>query len=263
MRLAIRLSIFALGVTLTTVAQTTTQQPPASKPTLAPFSRVGLEAGVSLMGINLQAATNMERHLNLRVNGNVFNYSKSNIETNGVTYSGKLNLASVGVDVDYYPFPTHGFRLSPGLLLYNQNTVSATGVVAGGTSFTVNGATYYSSAQNPVQATASIGLNANNPAFTLTTGWGNIISRTGGHLSFPFEIGAAFTGAPKPNIAFPSGQVCGSGFSGAVSNCVDVSTDKQFQSDVQAQTATYKSDLNVVGIYPIISFGIGYNFHVR
>ena len=238
-----------------TLAQT--NKPP--RETLEPFSRVGLGAGISLMGINLQAATNMDRHLNLRVNGDVFGYSVNNINTNGFTFGGNLSLASMGVDVDYFPVPTHGFRLSPGLLLYNQNAVTATGTVAAGTSFTLNNNTYYSSASNPVQAAATIGFHANNPAFTLTTGWGNLISRTGGHLSFPFEIGVAFTGAPSVNLALPSGQVCDA----TGNNCVNVSTDATLQSDLQAQIAKYKNDLNVLTVYPILSFGIGFNFHVR
>ena len=259
MRRFVAISLFALGVTITTLAQTSTPNSPTSSHSLAPFSRAGLEGGVSLMGINLQAATDVERHLNLRLNGNVFGYSVNNINTNGFTFGGKLSLASMGVDLDYYPFPTHGLRLSPGLLLYNQNSVSATGTVGAGTSFTVNNNNYYSSVSNPVQASATIGFHATNPAFTLTTGWGNIISRTGGHVSFPFEIGVAFTGAPTVNFTLPQGQVCD--YTGA--NCVNVSTDQQLQSDVQAQIAKYKNDLNALTVYPILSFGIGFNFPIR
>ena len=269
----VAVSLLALGATLSASAQSSSSlsapmQSSASTSThsfhpasasMAPFSRAGLGAGISLMGINLQAATDIDRHLNLRLNGDVFGYSVNNINTNGFTFGGNLSLASMGVDVDYYPFPTHGFRLSPGMLFYNQNSVNATGTVGAGTSFTVNNNTYYSSASNPVQATATIGFHANNPAFTLTTGWGNIISRTGGHVSFPFEIGVAFTGAPSVNFTLPQGQVCDA----TGSNCVNVSSDQQLQSDVQAQIAKYKNDLNVLTVYPILSFGIGFNFPIR
>jgi hypothetical protein len=273
MRRFVAISLLALGTTLSAFAQSSSSlsepmQSSASAPThgfhasdgsMAPFSRAGLGAGISLMGINLQAATDLDRHLNLRLNGNVFGYSVNNINTNGFTFGGNLNLASMGVDLDYYPFPTHGFRLSPGLLLYNQNSVSATGTVGAGQSFTVNNNTYYSSASNPVHATATIGFNANNPAFTLTTGWGNIISRTGGHVSFPFEIGVAFTGAPSVNLSLPQGQVCDA----TGSNCVNVASDTTLQTDLQAQIAKYKNDLNVLTVYPILSFGIGFNFPIR
>ncbi len=226
---------------------------------LKPFSRVGLEAGVSAMGVNLQIATNMDRHLNLRGVGNVLGYSVNSISTHGFNVNANLNMATAGFSVDYYPFATHGLRLSPGMLFYNQNSVSATALATAGTSFTLNSVTYYSSAANPVQGTASIGFNTQNPAFTLTTGWGNLISRTGSHFSFPFEIGAAFVGSPTLNILLPQGQVCDA----AGANCVDVATDSTVQANLQTQIAKYKNDLNPLQVYPILSFGIGYNFHIR
>ena len=54
---------------------------------------------------------------------------------------------------------------------------------------------------------AALGLNTHKPAFTMTTGWGNMIPRRGGHWSVPFEIGAAFTGAPSLNVLL-SGVGC-------------------------------------------------------
>ena len=41
----------------------------------------------------------------------------------------------------------------------------------------------------------------------MTTGWGNLISRRGGHWSFPFEIGAVFTGSPTLALN-PTGNGC-------------------------------------------------------
>ena len=94
---------------------------------LKPFSTAAFGGGMSLMGVNMQAATNMNRYLNLRGTGNFFNYTANNISTNGFDLNGKVNMATAGVSLDYYPFPTHGFRLSPGALFYNQNQISATG----------------------------------------------------------------------------------------------------------------------------------------
>ncbi len=273
MRWFLAILLLALGVAPFAQAQsssnssnptsgTTAPPPHASKNKerhLKPFSRVGLEAGVSAMGVNLQVATNMDRHLNLRGVGNVLGYSVNNISTHGFNVDAKLNMATAGFSVDYYPFPTHGLRLSPGMLFYNQNSVSATALATAGASFTLNSVTYYSSAANPVQGTASIGFNTQNPAFTLTTGWGNLISRTGSHFSFPFEIGAAFVGSPTLNIVLPQGQVCDA----AGDNCVNVATDSTVQANLQTQIAKYKNDLNPLQVYPILSFGIGYNFHIR
>ena len=226
---------------------------------MGPLSHFAMGGGISTMGINLQAATNLNRYMNLRASGNYFNYTVNNITTNGFTVGAKLNFASAGASVDFYPFPNHGFRISPGALFYNQNAANATFTVAGGTSFSLNNTTYFASATNPVLGNGSLGLHAQNPAFTVTTGWGNMIPRRGGRWSFPFEIGAAFTGAPTLNIALTSGQICDA----QGQNCVAVATDASVQQNLTAQVAKYTNDLNPLKIYPIVSGGLAYSFRTR
>ena len=211
------------------------------------------------MGINLQAAVNVNQRMNVRGVGNVFNYSVNNIKTNGMNLNGQLNFASAGASLDFYPFPEHGFRLSPGMLLLNQNAVSASLAVNGGTSFDLNGVTYYASSTNPITGNGKLGLNSRNPAFTMTTGWGNMISRRGGRLSFPFEVGAAFVGAPTVNVALTGGQACDQ----FGQNCVNVATDPTVQANLQAQIQKYKTDISPFQYYPIVSFGVAYNFNLR
>lgn len=210
------------------------------------------------MGINMQAAVNANRYMNLRGVGNFFNYSVNNFSISGLQLSGKANLASAGASIDFYPFPNHGFRLSPGVLFYNQNALTTTATAPGGTSFTLYGYTYYSSEANPVSGTASLGLHTQSPAFTITTGWGNMISRRGGHLSFPFEIGAAMIGSPTVNMALTSGQVCADP-QGTI-GCVNVVGNSTLDANLQAQAAKYQNDLNPLRFYPIFSFGVAYNF---
>lgn len=226
---------------------------------MKPFSQLALGGGVSLMGVNLQAATNVNRYLNLRATGNIFNYTASDISTNGFNIDAKINMATAGASLDYYPFPTHGLRLSPGVQFYNQNSVSANITVDGNTSFSLNDVDFYSSTTNPVTGTARIGLNSQNPAFTFTTGWGNMINRKGSHLSFPFELGVAVVNSPKVEIALTQGQVCDA--SGV--NCVDVASDSTVQANLQAEIDKYKNDLDPLKVYPILSFGVTYSFHIR
>jgi len=102
-------------------------------------------------------------------------------------------------------------------------------------------------------------LHSQNPAFTLTTGYGNMIPRKGGHLSFPFELGVAFIGTPDINIALTQGQVCNA--QGLA--CIDVATDQTVQQNLQAQIQQYRGDLDPLKTFPIVSFGVAYNFHVR
>lgn len=226
---------------------------------IEPFSRLAFGGGISPMGINLQTAVNVNRYVNLRGVGNIFNYSINNFETNGMNLDGKLNFATLGASVDIYPFPEHGFRLSPGLLMYNQNEVSANLTVNGGSSFDLNGVTYYASSVNPIAGNGHLGLNSRNPAFTMTTGWGNMISRRGKRLSIPVEVGAAFVGAPSLSLALTGGQACDQ----FGQNCVNVATDPTVQANLAAQIQKYKNDVRALQYFPIVSFGVAYNFNLR
>jgi hypothetical protein len=231
---------------------------------LKPFSSIAFGGGMSLMGVNMQASTNLNRYLNLRGTGNFFNYTASNISTNGFDLTGKVNLATAGASVDYFPFPNHGLRVSPGMLFYNQNGITATATPQPGKSFSLNGYDYYPEAGNPLTVNANLGLNTHKQAFTLTTGWGNVIPRRHqdqvfSHLTFPFEIGAAFTGAPTINMTL-QGYACDK--NGA--NCVDMSTQNTDpNSNLNLQLAKWRSDLNPLKVYPIFSFGVSYSFNVK
>ena len=226
---------------------------------ISPFSRLAFGGGISPMGINLQAAVNATRKVNIRGVGNVFNYSLKNISANGINMNGTLNFATAGIAADIYPFADHGFRLSPGVMLLNQNGVSANLAVTGGTSFDLNGVTYYASSGNPITGSGRLGLNSRNPAFTMTAGWGNMIPRNGGHLSFPVEVGAAFVGSPSVSMALTGGQACDQ----FGQNCVNVATDPTVQANLQAQIQKYRNDINPFQYYPIVSFGVAYNFNLH
>ena len=133
-------------------------------------------------------------------------------------------------------------------------------MAAAGTSFTLNNQKYYSDSVNPLNLAANLGLNANKQAFTMTTGWGNMIPRKGGHWSFPFELGGAFTGVPTLNMGLTGFACPTSNDSTCLSPYVDMSTNAMAQANLNAQIAKYKSDLNPLQVYPILSFGVSYAF---
>ena len=219
-----------------------------------PFSRFALGAGVSPLGINLMGATNLSHNLDLRLNGNVFSYSISNFSTNGFNINANLDLASAGAAIDYYPFG-HGLRFSPGVLFYNGNQAGGTATAIGGTSFTLNGTNYFSSTQDPVKGTASVNLHSQNPAFTITAGYGSIVSRKSNRFTFPVEVGVALIGAPKAKMNL-TGFACDA----TLQNCLDVATNAQIQSNLQAQLGKYNKDLDPLKTYPILSLGVAYSF---
>jgi hypothetical protein len=244
-------------------ADTANQARGASSPvpqpaTEAPFSRLAFGVGGSPLGLRMMAATDLNRYLNVRVSGAVFKYTLSDLSISDFTVNTHLNLASAGVSLDIFPFPNHGLRFSPGVLFYNDNGMSGDFSVQGGSSFTLNNDTYYASSTNPVTGHGGVALNTRNPAFTITGGWGNMVRRKG-HFSFPFEIGVALVGQPSLYINLNSGQVCDA--TGV--HCVNVTSDPHLQSDLQAQTAKYRKDLDPLKTYPILSGGIAYSFRIR
>ncbi len=233
-----------------------------------PFSRIALGGGIGIGGINMQAAVEANRYLNIRGIGNYFTYSVNNIKvggsgSSGSDVSGKLNFADAGIALDYYPWPNHGFRLSPGVTLYNENGVSATGTMSAGSSITLGSTKYYSDNANPMGLNANLGLNTHKQAFSMTTGWGNMISRTGGHLSLPFELGAIFTGVPTIALNI-TGSGCANQADAATNgpSCVNIATNAAAQTNLNSQISKYQSDLNPLKVWPILSFGVAYNFGI-
>ena len=241
--------------------------PAYSGPMSRPLSEVAFGVGFSPLGVQLQATTNLAPHVNLRASGNLFGYSTS-FTTSGITANANLNMKSAGAAVDIYPFH-RGFRISPGLLFYNGNQLTATAGVPAGTSFTLNNQTYYSAKANPVtgatpvSGNALVSLHTNNPAFTVTTGWGNTLP-SNRHWSFPFEIGVALTGAPSVNVNL-GGWAC---YDQAQTLCTNINskTDPialEIQSNLHAQVNKWANDIEPLKTYPIASIGVAYSFSVR
>jgi hypothetical protein len=214
--------------------------------------------GVSPLGIGLEVATNINRHFNVRGTGNLFNYTDDGITTQGFNVTAKANFASAGASVDYYPFH-NGFRLSPGVLFYNQNKVDFVYTAQAGTSFSLDNHNYYSAGgAQAVVGTGSFGFGNGQAAFTATTGWGNVIPASGRHLTFPVEVGVAFIKQPTASLNL-TGYVCDSNGQ----NCTDVATDPMAQADLAAQVKSYANDINQLKTYPIVKFGVAYNFRIR
>ncbi len=245
-------------------------QNPNRKGGIPPFSRIGVSGGVSTMGVSAQIAVNATKNLNIRGIGTVFAYNVNNITVNGsggangIAINGNLNFATGGVALDYYPWSRHGLRLSPGMQFYNQNLIMANGTASPGSSFSLGSQKYYSDAVNPLTIVASLGLNRNQLLPTATIGWGNLISRTGGHWSFPVELGIVYTGVPELGMTL-SGNACLTSSDAATngSTCVNMATNATAQQNLSAQIIKYRNSLNPYPFYPIVSFGVGYSFGFR
>lgn len=229
------------------------------------FSRMALGADISPLGIGIKGAIILTEKIDLRLMGNFFSFNGNYDEVEDVeNVGGQIHLASLQTAVDYYPRNSI-WRLSAGALLWNGNQITAHGTEKGDTSFqlTNNGQihTYWSSPTDPMIGSAMLNMHTNEPAFTVSMGFGRFIPRSQRHWSFPSEFGVVFMGAPKVNFA-ATGTVC---TSAAMTNCVDASdTSTQFYADVQAEQKRFqKYALNHVTVWPIFSYGVMYSFNLR
>ena len=90
-------------------------------------------------------------------------------------------------------------------LFTNDNRARATALVPPGSTITLNGQDYLSSATDPLHGAGSVDFRKVSPGFTL--GWGNIAPRTSSRFSFPLEAGFYYVGQPGLKVSF-TGSAC-------------------------------------------------------
>ena len=83
---------------------------------------IGVGVKVSTLGIGGEAAVPVSHRTNVRVGFNAFSYGDT-FTKDGVTYKGTLTLRSLQATYDL--FLIGGLHLSPGVLVYNGNKVTA------------------------------------------------------------------------------------------------------------------------------------------
>jgi hypothetical protein len=216
-----------------------------------PFSRLGIAIKASLLGPGVEAATPLTHRSNLRGGFNMFSYDRG-FNKDGVAYAGQLRFRSVEAHYDWFPLKG-SFHLSPGVLIYNGNQLTANASVPGGQTFTLNNTTYASDPTDPINGTGKVDFVKAGPMFTV--GWGNLLPRNHHHFSVPVELGAIYTGAPRTAL-----NLGGSACDATGLNCVATNSDPAFQANVQAEQNKLNKDMSAFKFYPVISVGFGFNF---
>jgi hypothetical protein len=202
------------------------------------------------LGIGFQVGTALASRINLRGGANFFNYNNS-LSKDGAVYAGTLQLRSVEAKVDL--FVIGGFRFTPGLLLYNNNNITATASVATGQGVTLGGTTYYSSQSDPIRGTAALTLNKFAP--TLGIGFGNLLPRSARHFSLSTDLGVVFQGSPQFALGL-TGTACGTPNG---TNCQPAS-NATVQASVDQERAKIQNDASPFKYYPELSVMFGWKF---
>ena len=216
--------------------------------------RFGVAVQVGVNGIGADLGLAVASHLNLRVGGQFFGYTDS-FQEEGANVNASLHLGGGKASLDWFPF-NNGFHISPLVVFLNQTSVRATVIVPAGQTISLDNGDYVSSQADPLHGSASIGVWKTSPG--LTIGYGNIIPRSGKHLSFPVEIGFYYVGQPTLKVAF-SGSACDPSEPQPL-GCQPVQDDAGFQRDLAAFIKRNNNNLSYASFLPIASFGVGYSF---
>jgi hypothetical protein len=235
----------------------------------APFSRIGIGANISPLGVGIEGAIVLNNDFDGRINGNFFNYDTGRFEVDGFNVDAKLHMASAAAALDWYPFGSV-WRISPGVMFYNGNQLSGIGTITPGSSFQLENQTYYSARANPVtgatplMGTGALSLHHHSTAATATFGFGKYIPRSNRHWSFPSEFGVVFTGSPTIDVNV-TGWACLDARQTQCSNVGDATTPigKEFNNDLQARLNSWQKQLDKVSVYPIFSYSVVYSFNIH
>jgi len=234
-----------------------------------PFSRIGLGADISPLGVGIKSAIVLGHDFDARLMGNFLSIDTGNFKVDGFEVNANIHFDSAAAALDFYPLGSM-VRISPGLLFLNGNKVTVASELNPGTSFTLNGQTFYSANLNavtgavPLSGAGVLGLHSHAMAPTITAGFGKFIPRSNRHWSFPSEFGVAFTGAPTANVNV-SGWACADA---RQTKCSDVGNPANpvailFNNSLNAQLTKWRKDLGKVTIYPLFSYSVMYSFNIR
>jgi hypothetical protein len=213
--------------------------------------RFGIGVKLSSFGIGGEIAARVMHRANVRAGFGIFSYSDS-FTKDGIPYTAQLDLKTVEGHFDIFPWAGK-FHVSPGIIGYIGDPITARASIPGGKSFTLGGVRYYSDPAAPVNINGKI--NFNQAAPMITVGWGNLVPRNHNHFVFSFEAGVAFQGPPKTTLTL-MGNVCDA----SAVNCRSVASDPTVQSHIVSEDRKFNNSLSFLQAYPVISAGFGYKF---
>jgi hypothetical protein len=230
---------------------TSVETAPSLKETSNPAGfAFALSFKTSTLGFGSDAAFRVQKHINLRLGVSGFTYRRD-VQDGDVTYKAAFRLRSVQTLVDWFP-TSGGFHISPGLLLYDGNKVSAHAAIPTGKVMTSGAETFVSNVKDPIVGTAQSKLRSAAPMVLL--GIGSLTPRTR-HFGFSFDGGVVFQGSPKAAVSL-TGSACDVN----LKHCHAIANDPNIQSDVASGRATMESDLSILRLYPVVSISTSYRF---
>jgi hypothetical protein len=213
---------------------------------LRPFRSYAVGFTGSTLGAGFQIATPIAGRINLRYGFNLVEFTDP-FSIDGINYHAGIHLRSSQTTVDWF---FGSFHISPGLL-YLKNNMSAPVSVGPGQTFVLGTQTFLNSVDDPVVGSSSVTYPRTYSPLLLF-GYGNVLPRSGRHLSLPVEAGVAFTGAPQINLNL-NGTAC------VTNGCVTF-LQSTAQGSLKDELQILNDDLKHYSVFPIVSVGLAYRF---
>ena len=214
-----------------------------------PSFAVGIKA--SSLGIGGEFGISMTRLLDFRAGFNAFNFSHT-FKNNGIDYNGTLQLRSADALLDIKPLGDW-FHISPGVLLYNGNQITAKTNVPAGQVFDLGNVSFKSSLTDPIGGSGKMTVPKVAPMVLF--GFGTLVPHNH-HFTFYNDFGVVFQGSPKTTLNL-TGSACD-----AVTGlaCVNAATDPTVQAQVQAEQTKINQDTTIAKFYPVFALGFGFRW---
>jgi hypothetical protein len=198
---------------------------------------IGISARVGTLGLGVDVAKSITPQFNGRLG---FNFGSTNLNRtdSGINYDSQLNLSSVQLFGDYYPFTSSSFRVTGGLVAQN-NKFSVTSKPNASGAYTIDGNSYQASAVGTLNGEYKY---SNSIAPYIGIGIGK---STNEGLNFNADLGVMFTGSPKVTLN--------------ASNPV-FNNNPTTRTQLDNQVRQTENDLKSFNVYPVLSVGISYGF---
>ncbi len=220
---------------------------------------IGVKAGT--LGFGLEYTHALSDKFSVSGGINRYDYS-AEIDESGVKYEAELELNSFSLLGNFHPFE-NGFRITAGALV-NNNELSG-GVKSGSYTYTGNATVGGIAIRNQAYTAGPNGdvdgdlrVTFKEIAPYLGIGWSH--SRTQSRkLSFLFDLGVAFQGAPELTL---NGSCGTTGEDTFASFGLGNETDCQAAVDeiIATERPKVDEDLDKFKLYPVMSLGILYSF---
>ncbi len=203
---------------------------------------VGVNGGTR--GLGVDAVVGLGKFLNVRGTYSQYDYSEEFEETD-ITYSGDLELETLGVLLDYYPF-AGSFRLSLGYFNNGSDMRAIGAVPPEQTSITIGDDTY-----GVTDAWVRADLDWKSSAPYIGIGWGNSLGK-GSNWTFTVDLGVILSDEPNVNLTASQNLYDFAAENPSLGLDVDASLAEE-EAQLRADTADFDK-------FPVLQLGFTYAF---